>query len=77
MGYSGNMENINANNYGQSIYNSQSNPQTIYLAPSNLCNFSNSAQILTNPTVVPANITFRKLPFYKVKYEVLKPILLS
>lgn len=63
---------------GSAIYNAQANTHSVQpvIASTPICNLGDTAQILSStPTL--SNITFRKLPFYKLKHEVLRPAVLS
>lgn len=68
-----------SNSYiGTTVYNAQPVAHSVQpvIASTPVSNLSDSAQILTT-SLTHSNITFRQLPFYKLKYEILKPTVLS
>lgn len=65
-------------NYGSaSMYSIPSTAPHMQPAPARVCNVSNEAQIISNSPITAANIVFRKLPFFKLKHQILKPTVLS
>lgn len=67
-----------SSNYGPTgMYNAPSAAPHIQPAPARVCNVSNEAQIVSNYPTTSANIVFRKLPFFKLKHQILKPTVLG
>ncbi|CAK9187820.1 unnamed protein product, partial [Ilex paraguariensis] len=67
-----------SSNYGPTgMYNAPSAAPHIQPAPARVCNVSNEAQIVSNYPTTSANIVFRKLPFFKLKHQILKPTVLA
>lgn len=68
-----------SNSYiGTTVYNAQPVAHSVQpvIASTPVSNLSDSAQILST-SLTHSNITFRQLPFYKLKYEILKPTVLN
>lgn len=67
---------VGGNGYPTTVYATPSIPPIIQPPANIVSNLSNSVKIIS-PQLSYSNITFRQLPFYKVKHEILKPTLLS
>lgn len=69
---------LGSTNYGSAgMYSTPSVAPHMQPAPARVCNVSNEAQIISSSPVTHANVVFRKLPFFKLKHQILKPIILS
>lgn len=76
--YPPSMGTLGSSNYQSgNMYSAPSSAPHMQPAPARVCNVSSEAQIVSSSALQPANIVFRKLPFFKLKNQILKPILLS
>lgn len=63
---------------GTGIYNSANQQSIPPAAATPICNTGKNVLIVAPPYTSPAsNVKFRRLPFYNIKYEILKPTVLS
>lgn len=67
---------VGGNGYPATVYATPTIPPIIQPPANIVSNLSSSVKIIS-PPLSYSNITFRQLPFYKVKHEILKPTLLK